>query len=364
MCGLALLLLVEAVFMTQGEVITPPQLIAEVGYPFMLGCNITTKTDESVLQVRWSKKQRPVLVYQQTVPIGITHQDLNVELSISQPNASYITIKSVRPEDEGCYSCIFDVFPKGKDEGVTCIGVTAKVRPEGNKTAVSGKPTTLSCSYSLPEAVHQVLWKKTAEQGDTTTVAYYTKYGHHHVHDEFQGRVSLSRTLGYTQLTIQSVRTEDEACYTCEFSIFPEGPRRTTSCLSVYVLPKPEVSYVTSPSGVIEANCTTQSRPAADITWNVAADNRTLGPPISSAYDQGDGTTMVTSTLMFQSGLLSELSVRCIVHHQGLDKPLSVALQTHVGPATVILLSVCGVAAILLLCLCVCLCKCFICTDD
>lgn len=29
----------------------------------------------------------------------------------------------------------------------------------------------------------------------------------------------------------------------------------------------------------------------------------------------------------------------------------------------VILLSVCGVAAVLLLCLCVCLCKCFICTD-
>lgn len=34
-----------------------------------------------------------------------------------------------------------------------------------------------------------------------------------------------------------------------------------------------------------------------------------------------------------------------------------------VGPAMVILLSVCGVATVFLLCLCVCLCKCFICTD-
>lgn len=93
------------------------------------------------------------------------------------------------------------------------------------------------------------------------------------------------------------------------------------------VLPKPEVSHVTSSSGVTEANCTAQSRPAAEIMWNVGGDNRTLGPAISSAYDQGDGTTIVTSTLLFQSGLLSDLSVKCIVHHRGLERPLTVALN-------------------------------------
>lgn len=86
---------------------------------------------------------------------------------------------------------------------------------------------------------------------------------------------------------------------------------------------------MTSPSGVTEANCTAQSRPAAEIMWNVGGDNRTLGPPISSVYDQGDGTTIVTSTLLFQSGLLSDLSVKCIVHHQGLEKPLTVSLNSN-----------------------------------
>lgn len=85
---------------------------------------------------------------------------------------------------------------------------------------------------------------------------------------------------------------------------------------------------MTSSSGVTEANCTAQSRPAAEITWNISGDNRTLGPPISTASDQGDGTTVVTSTLLFQSGLLSELSVRCIVHHRGFEKPLTVSLYT------------------------------------
>lgn len=95
------------------------------------------------------------------------------------------------------------------------------------------------------------------------------------------------------------------------------------------VLPKPEVTSVTSPSGVTEANCTAQSRPAAEITWNVGGDNRTLGPPISSEYPQGDGTTVVTSTLLYQSGLLSDLYVQCIVHHRGLEKPLAVSLHTN-----------------------------------
>lgn len=108
------------------------------------------------------------------------------------------------------------------------------MRLEGNKTAVSGQPATLSCWYSLPERVHQVLWRKTAEQGDTTTVASYAKQGHQSIAKQFAGRVRLSRSLGDTHLTIQPVRTEDEACYTCEFHTFPDGTKSATACLSVY----------------------------------------------------------------------------------------------------------------------------------
>ena len=95
------------------------------------------------------------------------------------------------------------------------------------------------------------------------------------------------------------------------------------------VLPKPEVTYVTSSPGVIEANCTAQSRPPAELVWNVEGDNRTLGPSVSSSYEQGDGTTWVTSTLLLQSGLLDDLSVKCLVHHRGLETPMSVSLNTN-----------------------------------
>ncbi|KAM8905397.1 nectin-4 isoform 2-T3 [Spinachia spinachia] len=350
---------------TQGQVTAPATLRAEVGRPVLIGCNVTMETGETVEQVRWLDRHKKLLLaYLPTVPVRVSHQVPDVQLAASHSDASYVTIRRVRPDDEGCYSCVFDVYPRGLLEGTTCIRVTGRVHMEGNKTAVSGKPATLSCRYSLPEKVHQVLWRKTAEQGDTTTVASFTKHGSQKTEEPYRGRVSLSRSLGDSQLTIPEVRTEDEACYTCEFHAYPDGTRSGRACLSVYVLPKPEVSHVTSSPGVGEANCTARSRPAADIAWDVGGDNRTLGPPVLSAYDHGDGTTVVTSSLLFQSALLDAVSVRCVVHHPGLDKPLTVSVNTNMTTATVVLLSVCGVASVLLLCLCVCLCKCFICTDD
>lgn len=96
--------------------------------------------------------------------------------------------------------------------------------------------------------------------------------------------------------------------------------------MSPSVLPNPEITHVTS-SGVIEANCTAAARPAAQMVWNVEGDNRTLGPSVSSSYDQGDGTTLVTSTLLLQEGLPHDQSVKCMVHHRGLDSPMSVNLN-------------------------------------
>uniref|UniRef100_A0A3Q2Z2J8 Sc:d189 n=1 Tax=Hippocampus comes TaxID=109280 RepID=A0A3Q2Z2J8_HIPCM len=299
----------------------------EAFQPLQLGCNVTMATGDSVHQVRWLRKNKLLLAYQLNVPIHISHQEPNVKLASWQKNSSYITITKVRPEDEGCYRCIFDVFPTGSQEGVTCVSVTARVHLDGNKVAVSGRPTTLSCWYSLPERVLQVLWRKMAEQGSSTTVASYSK-DHYNVEETLQGRLSLSKSLGDTQLVFQKVTIEDEACYTCEFHTFPDGTRRGTTCLSVYVLPEVKVTHATSSSGVTEANCTTRSRPAAEITWNIGGNNQSLNTSLVSFYSKGDGITTVTSTLLLSSGQLTERSIQCVVHHKGLENPLSVSLNT------------------------------------
>lgn len=94
------------------------------------------------------------------------------------------------------------------------------------------------------------------------------------------------------------------------------------------VLPKPQVSYKTTSPGVIEANCTSVSRPPAEIVWNVERDNRTVGPPVTTLLPQGDGTTLVISTLTVRSGLLKDVSVKCLVHHKGLESPIAVSMNT------------------------------------
>lgn len=114
----------------------------------------------------------------------------------------------------------------------------AKAETVGNKTAVHGKHVTLSCTYALASRVHQILWRKTTEQGDTTTVASYTRSGNLSVELPFKERVKLSQTLGHSQLTINPVYMEDEGCYTCDFHTYPEGLRSVTACLAVYGMSK------------------------------------------------------------------------------------------------------------------------------
>lgn len=104
------------------------------------------------------------------------------------------------------------------------------------------------------------------------------------------------------------------------------------------MLPKPQVSYKTTSPGVIEANCTSVSRPPAEIVWNVERDNRTMHPPVTKQLQQDDGTTLVISTLTVQSGLLKDVSVKCLVHHKGLESPIAVSMNTKSKLVLLILL--------------------------
>lgn len=115
---------------------------------------------------------------------------------------------------------------------------------------------------------------------------------------------------------------------TTDLSIHPLMNPLPLHSLSPPVLPKPQVSYKTTSPGVIEANCTSVSRPPAEIVWNVERDNRTVGPPVTTLLPQDDGTTLVISTLTVRSGLLKDVSVKCLVHHKGLESPIAVSMNT------------------------------------
>ncbi|KAJ8362556.1 hypothetical protein AAFF_G00368040 [Aldrovandia affinis] len=346
-----------------GKVTAPRNVKVLVNLPFTLGCNLTKRGGDSLKQVRWLDGQNATLLtYVPGQPATIA--DHRVEPAATRRHTSGITIKRVGPKDEGCYRCVFDVHPGGPQEGQTCLAVTANVIAEGNKTAVSGRSSVLSCTYGLPQRVLQILWRKVSGRGNASDVASYAQRGEPVIEEPLRGRVSLSRTLDKTRLHLNPVKTEDEGCYTCEFQSLSEGSKSAVSCLTVYVLPRPQMSYRTMPQGVIEANCTALARPPVEIVWNVEGDNRTMGPPVTSSTEQPEGTTLVVSTLVLQAGLLNDKSVKCLVHHRGLESPISVSMNTKLGTALAILISVTSVATLVIVSMCICLFKCFLHKDD
>ncbi|KAM9850590.1 OX-2 membrane glycoprotein [Aulostomus maculatus] len=358
--GLQVCFLLLMVGKLQGRVTAPQHLEAAVEKPFTLTCSVVRERGESLRQVRWLDVQNQTLLsYQPGQGDSVSGQQ-HVELAPSPKDTSAITIQRVSFRDEGCYTCIFDMSPSGSKQGQTCLTVTAQITVDSNKTAVSGKRASFSCSYGLPEKVQQISWKFTSALGDSSEVASYAKRSDPMIEPLYQGRVWLSASLSDSQLTIQPVAIQDEGCYTCLYHTHPDGPKSSTLCLSTYVLPKPQVSYKTTSPGVIEANCTSVSRPPAEIVWNVERDNRTMGPPVTTQLQQVDGTTLVISTLTVQSGLLKDVSVKCLVHHKGLESPIAVSMNTKIGKALTILISVTTVAALLVMSLCFCLWKCFL----
>uniref|UniRef100_A0A1A8S268 CD200 molecule n=1 Tax=Nothobranchius rachovii TaxID=451742 RepID=A0A1A8S268_9TELE len=346
--------------------LTAPALLkAPVDKPFTLTCSISRDRGESVRQVRWLDVQNQTLLSYQPMNKDSVSGQQHVELApSSSKDSSSITIHRVGFRDEGCYTCIFDLQPSGSKQGQTCLTVDAQVTSDRNKTAVSGKRASLSCSYGLPEKVKQVMWLHSPTGGQPSEVASYAQKSDPMIEPAYQGRVWLTPSLSDSQLTIQPVAIQDEGCYTCTYETHSDEKKSSVVCLSTYVLPKPQVSYRTTSPGVIEANCTSMSRPPVEIVWNVETDNRTIGAPLTSQLPQEDGTTLVVSTLTVQSGLLKDVSVKCLVHHKGLESPIAVSMNTKIGTALTILISVTTVAALLVLSLCFCLWKCFLRKED
>ncbi|KAM4561379.1 OX-2 membrane glycoprotein isoform 1-T1 [Fundulus diaphanus] len=362
--GLQVCFLLLLVGQTHGRVTAPARLKAALDKPFTLTCTVLRERGDTLRQVHWLDVQNQTLLsYQPGNKDSVSGQQ-HVELTSSPKDTSAIIIRRVGFRDEGCYTCIFELNPSGSKQGQTCLTVDAEVKSEKNKTAVSGKKASLSCSFGLPEKVQQVLWKHTSAQAGSTEVASFAKRSDPMIEPAYQGRVWLSASLSDSQLTIQPVAIQDEGCYTCAYETYSEGTKSSVVCLSTYVLPKPQVSYKTSSPGVIEANCSCVSRPPAEIVWNVETDNRTMAPPVTVQLHQDDGTTLVISTLTVQSGLLKDVSVKCLVHHKGLESPIAVSMNTKIGTALTILISVTTVAALLVMSLCFCLWKCFLRKED
>lgn len=104
----------------------PPRVEAALDKPFNLSCMLSRSRGEQVKQVRWlDMKNQTLISYVPGQPDSVSGQH-HVELSEGPKDYSKVLIKRVSSRDEGCYTCIFDVYPTGSKEGQTCITVTGE----------------------------------------------------------------------------------------------------------------------------------------------------------------------------------------------------------------------------------------------
>ncbi|XP_075053949.1 nectin-3-like [Mixophyes fleayi] len=101
---------------------------ATVGGNVTLQCQLITTTSR-VLQVTWQKESGnftgPVATYIQRFGKELfgNYSNRIVQFTVDALNVSAITISPVTLEDQGCFSCIFNIFPFGANSGRTCLDV-------------------------------------------------------------------------------------------------------------------------------------------------------------------------------------------------------------------------------------------------
>ncbi|XP_018101349.1 OX-2 membrane glycoprotein isoform X2 [Xenopus laevis] len=117
-----------------------------------LNLNINSPDSSDVLQVTWSKQSGD---FAGTIATSSrTHgqrflgpySNRKVQFSEVTQDLSAITISSVTPGDQGCFQCIFSVYPLGSIMGSICLNVTVRISDPKLYINKSEEYHIISCS--------------------------------------------------------------------------------------------------------------------------------------------------------------------------------------------------------------------------
>ncbi|KAM4702254.1 nectin-3-like [Discoglossus pictus] len=117
----------EYIIVGSVKVISVEHVSAAVGGNVTFQCQLRPNTN--VLQVTWEKESGnftgPMAAYSASYGTKLLGEYSNrmVQFTTVGQNASAITLCSVNPTDQGCFKCIFNVFPIGATTGRVCLEV-------------------------------------------------------------------------------------------------------------------------------------------------------------------------------------------------------------------------------------------------
>lgn len=99
---------------------------AVLGGNVTIFCNLTSS--EEVIQITWQKIQHSLPQNIGTYSNKYGEKILppyvdRLRCKAIEPSSSFITIQEVTFEDEACYKCLFNVFPRGSRTGQVCLNI-------------------------------------------------------------------------------------------------------------------------------------------------------------------------------------------------------------------------------------------------
>ncbi|XP_069492084.1 OX-2 membrane glycoprotein-like isoform X2 [Ambystoma mexicanum] len=251
------------------DIITKEKIEVKLGAAITLDCAL--RVPSLVVQVTWQRKTDTVLenvaTYstQEGVIIKSGYRD-RLNITILELNKTAITFSRVSLEDEGCYQCLFNIFPNGPKQGSTCIYITGDVAAVEEVEARIGTSAVLSCALRKSLDVLQITWQKNTSAGITNLATYSTNEGVKIVSPHKDHLTISLLSLNKTAITLPKTRVQDEGCYHCLFNAYPSGSVRGTTCLHLYDGLWMSLHAKRSQQ-LLNATCSATSWPAPDLWW-------------------------------------------------------------------------------------------------
>ncbi|XP_075118600.1 OX-2 membrane glycoprotein-like [Leptodactylus fuscus] len=147
-----------------------PKEAVTIGGNVTLQCQLIIE-EPNVIQITWQKETGNFTgavatiskVYGQKL-IGY-YSNRTKHSASNSPDVSAISISNVTPEDEGCFKCIFNLFPSGATTGTICLEVYEPTILEPNLEVleidnrdIADKLYTVTCSVNTGKPTPNITW--------------------------------------------------------------------------------------------------------------------------------------------------------------------------------------------------------------
>ncbi|XP_074520940.1 OX-2 membrane glycoprotein-like [Halichoeres trimaculatus] len=199
-------------------------------------------------------------------------------------------------------------------------GSMSEIILHGSRTADYSTDAVFSCTKHDSTGVLQVSWEKVLKESRETMATFSERFKKQ-VNEPYREKIIFTEaSLNSTAIVIKNVTWDDESCYTCTFSVYPEGSSRKQICLTVQgisdvktqVFPREEEDGEEDVE--VEISCSATGRPAPTIEWVYSPGARLLNQQKATTVKNSDRTFTSSGNITLEVPSEWKGSVDCLLN--------------------------------------------------